>query len=149
MKYRKGLTLIEILVVVSILTIIISFGLVINFQSFTSSTFLNENAKIVSLLEKARSRAMANMFDTSHGVCYLAPDYIIFRDGTCDGLGTDEKTPANTSLTLTFPSVVFDRISGKLKPQLSPSTNQIDVIVDNGNGSPKHIKINNEGTINW
>src|SRR5258706_15869468 len=138
---QKGFTLIEIIVVVAILTVIISFGMTVDFSSFTSSNFQNEESKIIALLEKARSRSMSNMFERAHGVCYLAPDYVIFRDGTCDKSATDETIPANTGIAsnplTVFPAVVFEQLTGN-------TTSATDIVIHITDGvKVADIKINN------
>ncbi|OGI64952.1 hypothetical protein A3A95_02255 [Candidatus Nomurabacteria bacterium RIFCSPLOWO2_01_FULL_39_18] len=149
-KTKQGLTLIEILVVVAIIGIIISFGMSIDLNAFRRDTFQAEESTIVALLGKARSRAMSNMFDTAHGVCYIAPNYIVFR-GTCvAGIPTNELTPANAAIATAsdfsnpakFPSVVFNRLAGTV------TGSTIDITVTDGLKT-EHIIINNEGTINW
>ncbi|OGI60834.1 hypothetical protein A2814_03420 [Candidatus Nomurabacteria bacterium RIFCSPHIGHO2_01_FULL_38_19] len=141
---RGGFTLIEIIVVIGILIVIISFGIIVDFSSLTFGTFQTEESKIISVLERARSRSMANMFDTTHGVCYLAPNYVIFR-GTCIvGASTNELILANTNIAensgTIFPTLVFDRLTGN-------TTEDIIIITDGV--KTKEITINNEGAINW
>src|SRR3989344_3780506 len=94
---QRGMTLIEILLVVGILGLILAFGMTVNFSAFTTGTLQGEESKIVSALERARSHAMANMFESKYGVCYDAGNYIIFRNGRTDCLptaSTDENIPA-------------------------------------------------------
>lgn len=141
--------MIEIIVVIAILIVIISFGTIIDFSSFTSSTFQNEESKIVSALEQARSHAMANMFQTKFGVCYISPNYIIFRENVAycvDGEATNELIPANTNIAsqidTDFPAVVFDQLTG--------NRNTTDDTIHITNGIKlADITINDEGTINW
>ena len=135
---NKGFTLIEILVVIGIFAIIAAFGMTTNLSAFTTATIQSEESKIVSALERARSRAMANMFNTAHGVCYIAPNYVIFRekDAHCVfGTSTNELIPANTNIatasSFPFTPVVFNQLSG----------NVTDAVIT--------IKINNAGAINW
>ena len=82
--------MIEILVVIAILLIIFSFGLSIDLGAFTRSTLQSERAKVVSVLERARSHAMANMYESPFGVCYNAGSYVIFHDGSCNKSSNDE-----------------------------------------------------------
>jgi Tfp pilus assembly protein FimT len=139
----QGLTLIEIIVVISVLMVIIAFGVVVDFSSFTSGTFYGEESKIVSALERARSRAMANMFETTHGVCYDAGEdsYVIFQGSTC---AAGELIPANINIAenaaTTFPTVIFDRLTGN-------TTGYTIHITDNIKS--ENIIINDEGAINW
>ena len=141
---HKGFTIIELLVALAILTVIISFGVIINFSAPANSTFDTEESKIVSLLGRARSQAMANMFESVHGFCYNKGDYVIFYDDTCDKSNTDEIIPANINIAensaTILPIVIFDRLSGNTDGftiHLEDGTRKADII------------INNEGTINW
>ncbi len=138
---NKGFTLIEILVVIGIMTFILGFGVVTNLSVFKTDTFQTEEAKIVSLLQKARSRAMSNQYDTNHGICYIAPNYIIFKGNTCTA---GDAIPASVAIAsnagTTFPTVVFNRLSG--------TTTGTTIHITDGVKSAD-ITINNEGTINW
>ncbi|MEK7642421.1 MAG: type II secretion system protein [Patescibacteria group bacterium] len=155
MNKNRGLTLIEIIVVIAIFGLIIVFGLTLDLSSFKRSTFHSEQRILVSVLEKARSRSLNNMFGSVHGFCYIAPNYVIFRDRvTCLPTSTtDEIVPANiniaSNLGTTFPiEIVFAQLTGKLVPQLTPANNELVIHITDGIKSAD-IKINNEGTINW
>ena len=155
MNRQSGLTLIEITVVIAILTIIIAFGMTVDFSSFTSDTFLAEESKIVSALERARSRAMANMCvgagcsdGKRHGFCYDESEdsYVIFQGDTCTTTGS-ELIPANTNIAenagTSFPAeIVFEQLTG------NASSAPLNIIISDGTKTDT-IEINVEGTINW
>ena len=144
---NKGFTLIEIIVVIAVIGIIISFGTIMDLSVLERDTFSTERSTIVSVLEKARSRAMANMFESPHGVCYVAPNYVIFQGSTCTASGS-ELIPANQNIAVLsdftnpakFPTIVFTQLSGN-------TTGSTIVLTDGVKSS--NIEINNEGTINW
>ena len=137
-KKQRGFTLFEIIVTIAILTVVISFGMTVDLSSFRGDTFLSEESKIVSALEKARSRAINSMFDTNHGVCYVEPNYIIFQGNTC---ASGETVSANSNITITWISpIVFDRLTGKT---LSSTIHITDGI------KSADIITNDEGTIEW
>ncbi len=146
MIHENGFTLIEIIIVIAILVVIAGFGMSIDLNVFKMDSFQNEEAKVVAILEKARSRSMANMFNTAHGVCYVAPDYIIFRenDSHCtSGVSSNELIPANTTIasnsSTVFPTISFNRLTG----------NTIGAIIHiTDNIKTRNININNEGAIN-
>ena len=69
-RRNQGFTLIEILVVIAIMSVILSFGLVVDLNIFKGDSFRAEQSTIVSVLSRARSRAIANLFYDDHGVCY-------------------------------------------------------------------------------
>lgn len=145
MKHQKGFTLFEILIVVSVLIIIIFITVGTNINVFTTSTLQEEESKVVSSLEKARSRSMANMFEKAHGFCYYDGSYVIFYDGSCDKSASDEYVPANTTISL-YPSTVFP--ASIIFQQLSGGTNATTIHLEDGT-KVEEITINNEGTINW
>ncbi len=146
MLHKKGFTLVEILLVIGVLAMIVGLGITVDFSSFNSTTLNGEEAKIISLLEKARSRSMSNMFDTTHGFCYdgATDNYVIFKGSTCTTTGSD-LIPASTLISenssTTFPAtIIFSQLTGN-------STTSTIHITD-GTKS-KDITINNAGTINW
>jgi prepilin-type N-terminal cleavage/methylation domain-containing protein len=170
MKINRGFTLIEIIVAVAILTIILAFGVSINFNAYTRGIFQSEESKVVSSLERMRSQALNNVCIGStctdgkkHGLCYDSGSkkYIMFQGNTYTtrDSSVDISMDANSNITIsaipnillcsTGSGIVFNQLTGKLFPLLSPATNEVDINVDDGTGLPKHIKINNEGRINW
>src|SRR3989344_5983369 len=146
MIYQKGFTLIEIVVAIAVLIAIVSFGMIADFSSFLSGTFQDEESKIIALLQKARSRSMANMFEARHGVCYIAPDYVIFRNTCVSGALTNELIPANVNISsnpdTNFPAVVFDQLTGN-------ATGATATIHITDGIKSADIIINNEGAIIW
>lgn len=141
------MTLIEIMVVLGIFVVLISLGAVVDLNAFKSDTLQTEETKVVSLLEKARSRSMANLYQSSHGFCYVSPNYVIFHGrATCLPVNnTDENIPANVNIasnaSTSIPTTIFTALSGNTSG--NPTINLSD-----GNKTV-HIIINNEGTVNW
>jgi len=152
-KNLSGFSLIEVLIVLGIFAMIMALGLIISFDSYKGYLFRTERGTVVSVLERARSRAMNNYFSTTHGVCYIEPNYIIFRGTTCTtGVSTNELIPAKANVTIIgltpAAPVIFDQLTGKLLPQLTPVTDEISITMSQ-DVKTSNIKINNEGTINW
>ncbi len=148
---NRGFTLIEILVVIAIVGFVLSFGLGIDLSALSRNSFHTEEATIVSILERARSRAMANLNDSDHGVCYIEPDYVIFieNEGHCvDGVSSNELISANTNIAtasdfanpVKFPPVVFNRLAG--------TTSGAAIHIEDG-VKQDDIIINEQGAINW
>ena len=149
MIYQKGFTLIEIIIVIAILTVIISFGMIVDFSSFSSSTFQNEESKIIALLQKARSRSMSNMFNATHGVCYdnVGFKYKIFKGNIGDS--SPDKIEANGNIAISSsPAIFLCNSSGIVFSQLTGNTTGVTVHITDGIKGADII-INNEGTINW
>lgn len=140
--WSSGFTLIEIIVVIAIFGALIALGLFMSMETFRGTLFRSEQDIVVSVLQKARSRAMANMYQTSWGVCYITPDYVIFRGTECTaGLPTNETIPASPASAVTFSApIIFS--------QLSATTigGTITLMQD---GRTSTIAVNQEGTIGW
>jgi prepilin-type N-terminal cleavage/methylation domain-containing protein len=166
-KKQGGLTLIEVLVVIGILTLILGMSMVVNVDLLRGDTFRSEGSTIISLLEKARSQALAGVCTgvgctsgKKHGVCYddTAHIYKLFQGDTYATRDSFISFNANQNIAISATpavflcssgsGVVFDRLTGNLFPQLSPVSNEIDINITY-DGKVTDIKINNEGTINW
>ncbi len=146
---KRGMTLIEIVVELGVLILIISLGLSMSLGSFKTNTIKVEQASVISALEKARSRAMNNMFQSPFGFCYISPNYIIFQDGPgtrCVSgipsnilISTNENIASNPGST--FPSsIIFSQLSGTTTATSIHLTDGIESV---------DININYEGTIIW
>ncbi len=136
----------ETVIVLAVMISILSFGSILDINNLKNDTFANEEIKIISILAKARSRAITNYYNSDHGVCYVYPNYIIFRNRTtCTPTSdTDETIPTNINILsqpdTIFPTFIFARLSGKTTGatiHISDSVKKADII------------INHEGAINW
>lgn len=146
----RGFTLIEIIVVIAIFSILITLGLFMSIDTFRGAFHRSEVDVIVSVLQKARSRAMNNIEQSTWGVCYLAPQYLILKNSsTCDSASAADTFAANPSVAeaskfnntpSTFPIVVFSQLSG------ATAEKSFDVVQD---ARTSTISINHEGTITW
>jgi prepilin-type N-terminal cleavage/methylation domain-containing protein len=144
-RNNRGFTLIEILIVMAILITLIGLGVFMSMDSYRAYLSRSERDTVVSLLQRTRSRAMANVYQTPWGMCYIVPNYIVFRGTTCTaGAATNETTPGNSSAVLTgltsVSPVVFSQIAG---------TTTAATITVTENARVSTIGINYEGTIIW
>jgi prepilin-type N-terminal cleavage/methylation domain-containing protein len=152
----RGFTLLEILITMAILTIMMALGLFLSLDMYRGFTSRSERDVVVAVLQKARSRALANIDQTRWGVCYIAPNYLLFRGAYSAGAATNEPIPAAAAVTLAgFPAcgsgseIVFDQLTAKLVPQLSPSTAETTITISQTGRPDQTVAINNEGRINW
>ena len=118
---RRGITLIEMLVVVAILAILAGIG-TLALTSFRSAKTLSaDSARVVSMLADARARTLASIDDSQYGVHFATDRSILFK-------GTSYTDGAATNVTLTLSSnvsisdislpgggsdVLFSRLTGK------------------------------------
>jgi prepilin-type N-terminal cleavage/methylation domain-containing protein len=140
---NRGMTMVELLVTLAIFALIVALGLFMSFEAYRSATRRSERDTIVSLLERARSRAMANIDQSAWGVCYVAPNYVITKDvSTCTPHDSVEANAgvAGASDFSDFP-IEFAQLTGNV------STDKTIIVRQAGKEEP--ITINHEGRINW
>ncbi len=153
---RRGFTLLEILITLAIFSVIIGLGLFMSLDVYRGFNSRSERDVVVALLQKARSRSLANINETAWGLCYTAPNYVIFRGSYTAGATTNEPVPASPAVTLSgFPTcgsgteIVFAQLTGDLSPQLVPATSEKTITVSQQGRPDQTVSINNEGRINW
>ena len=142
-----GFTLVEILIVISILTVISAMGLAVGIDTYQRYLLRSDTAVTASLLQKARISAMNNIGEANHGVyvCdtekfifYRGPSYIL-RNPSYDILIDKNKGVVITSCPAPD-QFIFTALSG------TTTGGVITLSSDVGNTS---LTINNEGGINW
>ena len=124
--YKRGITIIELLVVLAVLGIIISV-VTPQFSKIRENQVLKSGVQdVLSSLDKARSQTLASLNSSEYGVRFEADKIIIFKgagfSSSSDNEIIDIITPAsitNVALGCTPPipcDIFFNRLSG------SPST---------------------------
>lgn len=151
---NKGLTLIEILVVIGIIILIFGAGSFINFSSYNHTLINTEQSTLVSVLSKARSEAMNNVNHIQHGVHIDTDTYTLF-EGTVYTAGVpanqdiskNSKTVVSNLGVTTFTTpydIYFNQLSG------DPSATGIITLTDISNSTnTKTITIKTGGLIDW
>jgi len=135
-----GFTLVEVVVVIGILAILAGLGLVLSMDFYRVYTFNYEQDLVVSILQKARSQAMANINQTSHGVCVIGSNYILSEGASC---ASGTTFPKSGAITVTWPTpIIFSQLAGSCSA--CPLT-----VTLTGLGKTANISINNEGQIDW
>lgn len=135
------------LVVIGILMLLVQIGLFLSFDFYRTYAFTSVRSETVTTLYKARSRAMANINQSPHGVKVLSSptSLVIFQGSSYATRDTskDEVIFPSSLVTISgMTEVVFSQISanatvtgGPLSFSLGPK---------NGN-----LSINQEGLIIW
>jgi prepilin-type N-terminal cleavage/methylation domain-containing protein len=142
----RGFSLLEVIIVVGIFSVLATLGLFMSMETFRGTLYRSEEALIVSLLQKARSRSMANVAQSPWSVCYIAPNYVIAKGSACTSIAAYEVIEANAKVSAdsdfahTFPVVVFTQLSGN-------ATAAAVTVTQDARSST--ISINSVGTIIW
>jgi prepilin-type N-terminal cleavage/methylation domain-containing protein len=148
----RGFTLIEILLVISLIALIFSFTVALGFDSYRRNSLKTERDTLVSILQKARSQAINNIDDSRHGFYFDGTNYIVFAGDSFDPL-----TVANDLVVKKNPSIevivnVSTEINGLKQIVFNQLTGNIDqtasLVLSDGISSST-ISINQEGRINW
>jgi len=129
----------EIIIVIAMFGALLALGLFMSMDAYRGFSFRSEEDTVVSLLQKARSRAMNNMNQTPWGVCWRDDSYVIFQGRVCTTGETIPASPAATTTGLLI-GIVFSQLSG------TTTATTITVLQDSRSST---ISTNNEGTIIW
>lgn len=140
---RRGFTLIEVLIVLSLFIFISSVGLFLSFDSLASQRFFSEQKILVSLLKVARNRAFNNVNQNSHGI-FISEDYFIVFEGESfdPDSDTNEIFPRNSNLQIEPQNseIVFENLSSRSSAEQIILTDQIRTV---------EIEIEKEGQIKY
>jgi prepilin-type N-terminal cleavage/methylation domain-containing protein len=141
----KGFTLIEIIVVLTLFSILGALMLGIGVDSVERTIVGEKRTMVVELLERARTRSMSNIGALPHGVYVTGADITLFQGGTyVPGNPSNEISTSNEQVTITAPatpfSVVFTQLSGTTTPV---------AITFSNNGQSYSVTVNAEGRIDW
>lgn len=147
-----GFSLIEVMVVITMITLLAGVGLVMNLGDFRSYLFRDERNVLVTVLQKARSQAVNNVCIGSgctnglpHGV-HLAPGkYTIFQGSSFDpDTSTNQEIEGNGNIALTYTTsdIVFGQLSGQVVGGWS-------VVLGDAYGHATTVSVNKEGRIDY
>ncbi|MBY0376489.1 prepilin-type N-terminal cleavage/methylation domain-containing protein [Patescibacteria group bacterium] len=141
--HQKGFTLIEILVVVGMIVMLFTVGSFIDMGSLNKNLVSTEESTLISVLSKARSRAMNNVDHVAHGVHIDTDSYTIFEGSTYTaGASTNEEIPKNSKAIITgLNDFYFNQLSG------NPSSTGIIQLSDGI--TTKTINIKTGGLLDW
>lgn len=143
--YKKGITIIELLIVVAILAIIIGVTLP-SFQSMRENQiFKTTLSEVMSTINKARGESMSSVNSLEYGVHFESDQVVIFSgtvysDVASDNVITEIISPASiSSISISGggADLYFDRLTGAPNhtAEITVSTPTLsDVIVISGTG---------------
>ncbi len=154
-KKVGGFTLLEMLIVVSLLGGLSVFGLIVGMESYRSYMFHSDRDMLIAVLQKARSQSINNICigtsctnGKSHGVYIDGDTFTLFQGSNYpsrDIYADEEFSIARSALAVSTSSlteVVFKQLSAEV------STPGIITLSD-GMGNFSKIIINSEGGISW
>ena len=151
-REQSGFSLIEVVIVIALSGLVLGLGLLLSMDVYRGTTFRSTRSVVVSALTTARGRAMTNQYQSPHGVCYSAPDIIIFRGSSFGTASDQERIRGNPAVTFstagnfltcgTGTGVVFTQVSGT-------TTNTGTMTVSQPGHASETVSVNAGGTILW
>ncbi|MBI2482078.1 MAG: GspH/FimT family pseudopilin [Candidatus Vogelbacteria bacterium] len=152
LSLSKGFTLIEIVLALGLIVFVAGFALTIDYQRYQKQSLKTEQQTIITLLQTARSQAINNIGQSSHGLVIYPPDepqnYVLFT-------GTDYSTSDPTKNQIIESGYNWDLASTSLSQvifnQLSGDVNTAGeiILIDPVSNNTSTISVNHEGAINW
>jgi len=140
---RSGVTLLEILLVVSIIAIVSGFSLPV-YEIFKNKNDLGLGATLsANALRRAFELAMASDGDTNWGVKFVTSSIIIFKGNSFASRGQsfDEKSDISSNISITDTNeVLFQKYSGL-------PTAETTTTLTSSNGETATIHVNLKGAI--
>jgi Tfp pilus assembly protein FimT len=146
---ESGISVIEILLVMGIVSVIAAFSMSFSLDSYREYSFRNSRDMLVSVLEKARSQSINNIClgsacsnGKSHGVHLQSGSYVIFQGPNWAGRDTnlDETIQIDSpAIQISGTDIVFLQLSGDTSSAggtitMSDITGHISVITANAEG---------------
>lgn len=152
---NKGMTLIEVLIVIVIIAIIASIVLV-NLSSFKNEQVLkNTSQDVLSLLEKARQNTISSLNGTNYGVHFETDRAVLFTGPTYSA-SSESNEPVIFSEAVFIPTggvnisgggndIIFERLTGEVINGTISSTIKLELVSDSTRD--KTITISKIGSI--
>lgn len=152
---QRGFTFIEVMVVVAIISILFAVGLLMGMDAYHGYARRSERDTLVSVFQRARSRALANVNQHQWGVCLdtnvpTSPNYVIFSGPSYASAFSKDIIPANPSVTINLsgaPSFACTS-GGIIFAQLTGDTTSATITMQQG-AITSTISTNQEGAIDW
>lgn len=143
----RGFTLVEMLITAALMAIVFSLALFFSADSYRAYSFHNERDLAVSLLQKARAQAMANINQAPHGLHVDNTDnrYAIF-----EGTSFNPLAAANIYIPFAAPNIDHAGMADVIFNQLNAGIASVPAGWHFTDGiRTSDINFNPEGRIAW
>ncbi|MBL8029900.1 MAG: hypothetical protein JNN11_01495 [Candidatus Doudnabacteria bacterium] len=138
-----GFSLLEVLVSMGVFFSIMTLGLLFGFDFYKTYIFYSERDVLISVLQEARSKSMANINQVPYGVRLEESEYILFQ-GNYNNIFTESDYVYHL-----YPGMV---LSGDIEVKFNQLSGRTDggkiFSLSDGHRSAA-IYINQEGLIDW
>jgi prepilin-type N-terminal cleavage/methylation domain-containing protein len=139
-SYKRGFSLLELLVVVGIFSTIVFFALG-SFSTSRESLALNDTeALVLFALEESRNKSTTGVGVTEHGVYVEEDKLTMFAGNSYSGVGDVRYLSSRVVTDKTGAEIVFGRLSGN-------SSEETTITLTNNEGDTREINITYDGLI--
>ncbi|MFC1802142.1 Tfp pilus assembly protein FimT/FimU [Patescibacteria group bacterium] len=138
---KRGFTLLELMIVISIIIVVGAFTIPVGIKFFQSQALEDTTDSIVETLRRARNQAVFQKNDSSFGVKFASTSFTLFQGDTYTSRDTQEDevfdlvSGVNTN---GIDEIVFSRIFG------TTTADTLDITLDDNSRS---IDINIQGKV--
>jgi len=135
---------IELVITMAIIAIMVGLGLFVSLEFYRSSDLNSERDILLSVMRRARTQALDNVYGLQHGVFVSPSSYIIFAGSSYASRAAqyDETFPRSNAISVSgLSEIVFSALA-------STSTSSGTIILADATASTT-MSVNNEGQINW
>ena len=118
-KFGKGagVSIIEVLVAIGILIVLISLGLFLSMDFYRTYSFHSDKDLVISILQKARNRAVSNINQSSYSVYYddTKKELVIFEGSVYVPNDPSNENIPIERLGITWPGIInFEQLTGNV-----------------------------------
>ncbi len=142
---KKGFTLLEMTIAISIFVIILGFTVAGNLGSLYAATLDSDMNRTLSALFSARDSALKNVNQRSHGVHFGKDRFVSFENSYTENDPKNEVEQIDSQFSFTgLPEVSFAALSGQASATGTVLLNQ-----NNPGEKSRQIIIDRNGVIKW
>ncbi len=140
----RGFTFIELFITIALVSIAMSLTLIIGVDSVSRSVASGERDTVVTFLEVARTKALANVDEVPHGLHIDATHFTLFSGASFTaGASNNRSYERNAAVQVTGATdIVFNQLSGSV-------TMGTGTLTFTDGSHTATIDINSEGRIEW
>ncbi len=145
-KNKNGFTLIEVLVVIGLLSVIAMMTIVTGISTVNRDTLAEERDLLVLLIAQARSRALANVNQSAHGVHIAGNVYTQFEGESLAGSDPAKHRTIPRASNVTISPIDVDIVFSQRSGNVTTGAGTITLAKESHTMT---IEINNAGRIEW
>lgn len=140
----RGFTIIEVVITLGLLSIAGALTMLIGIDSIARSVVIRERDTVVTFLETARTKALANVNQASHGLHIDEDSFTLFNGNVFNsGDPTNRSYAREEAVSVSGPTdIVFDQLSGSVSAGAG-------TLVFADSTQSASIEVNEEGRIEW